>query len=191
MSAAEAVREQVLGEAADERIGPIQNRVPQARRDHRASCHRTAVPDGSIGDAAVDRAPQADGVEILERQADRIHHLVARGARRVLPMLRQPLAHRQRLLVLDILRERRHIRPAAAAARRRAALPSRTCRAAPATCDSASDVSVRMLAWPSKPNRFGIRERDPAEIRALHVRNAVVLREHFVDERVVGRRAAR
>ena len=47
--------------------------------------------------AAVLDAPGADDVEVLEREAERIDHFVARRARRILPVLLHALAHRQRL----------------------------------------------------------------------------------------------
>ena len=37
------------------------------------------------------------------------------------------------------------------------------------------EVTVRMLPWPSNPPRFGSVERHPAELRAVDIRNAVVL----------------
>ena len=54
-------------------------------------------------------APFADRIEILEREAERIHPLMARRARRVLPMKLHPLPQRLRLTVGARFFQRRHI----------------------------------------------------------------------------------
>ena len=43
-----------------------------------------------------------------------------------------------------------------------------------------------MLPCPSRPRLRLVRKRDPAEVAAVHVRNAVVAGQPFVDEGVVG-----
>ena len=48
------------------------------------------------------------------------------------------------------------------------------------------DVTVRMLPWPSRPRRFGSVTRHAAELRAVDVRDAVVLGQALIQERVVG-----
>jgi hypothetical protein len=55
------------------------------------------------------RAPRTDGVEVLEREADRIHHLVAARAHRIRAMLRHQLAHAFRHLAGLVLLQRGHI----------------------------------------------------------------------------------
>ena len=51
---------------------------------------------------------------------------------------------------------------------------------------SACDVASRMLPLPSSPRRASSVERHAAELAAVDVRHAVVLRQPLVDERVVG-----
>ena len=50
----------------------------------------------------------------------------------------------------------------------------------------AYDVTVRMLPCPSRPRRGLVGKRDPAEVAAVHVRDAVVAGQPLVDEGVVG-----
>ena len=50
----------------------------------------------------------------------------------------------------------------------------------------AGEVTVRMLPWPSRPRRGLSAGSARAEVAALDVRDAVVLREPLVEERVVG-----
>ena len=62
----------------------------------------TSVPSGStletsIGLPCILVAPPADGVEVLHREADRIHAGVATGAGRIRAMLHHRFAHRERL----------------------------------------------------------------------------------------------
>ena len=66
---------------------------------------------------------------------------------------------------------------AAAAAAYPAGSPESTCRAAPPKSGSGYEVTVRMLPCPSSPPRLGSVERHPAELRAVNVRDAVVLRQ--------------
>ena len=84
-AAAERVGQELLGQRCDERSDDEQHRaepsrplnaVPSAVRRRRRSARRL-----------VDRAPAADRVEVLEREAERIHQRVARRARRVRAVL--------------------------------------------------------------------------------------------------------
>ena len=133
---AERVGHQALGEAQKNRVRVLQQRRTQIRRtvDGRAVVHHAR---SDRRHAAVLDAPLARRIEVLEREAERIDHPVARVARRVGAMLLHPLAHRQQPRVLDALGllEVRARSAAAVAAACPAALPSPTCRAAPATCD--------------------------------------------------------
>ena len=134
----------------------------------------------------VERAPLADAVEVLERQAERVHHVVTARAGRVLPMLRDPLAHRQhgrgkrRRLELGDVRRRRRRRDAEqvlenplAADDRRRAIGIRRHREDAALPEQTAAHAVRT-------------ELDAPEPAPLHVGDAVVARQPFVDERVVG-----
>src|SRR5206468_3881489 len=53
--------------------------------------------DGRSATAALMRAPSAIRVEVVEREADRIHDLVTAGARRILAMDRHLIAQREHL----------------------------------------------------------------------------------------------
>ena len=102
-------------------------------------------------------APAADEIEVLEREAERVHDRVARGAGRVRAMHLEALA---RTVSPDELRRR-----AASFARSAAApggglgtaAPSRFCTIHwPRTTGDVrfgADVVVRMLPWPSSPRR--------------------------------------
>ena len=123
-AAAERVGHQVLGEvsrktslwlsSAARRLGRAVQRVPSYMIAGRVDRH-----------AVVLDAPAAGDVEVLERQAERIDHPVARRARRVLAVLFHPLAHRQQLAAAGRRRSPRAPArsAAAAAAASRAALP--------------------------------------------------------------------
>ena len=111
---------------------------------------------------------------------------MARRAHRIRAMRLEPFADRSRRRVAAAFFERRHVgrrwwRRRAEEIRRES-----TCRGTPATCGSATEVSVRMLPCPSRPRRFGSVSATRAETRAVHVRNPIVSREPFVEERVVG-----
>ena len=107
-------------------------------------------------------------------------------AGRILAVRFHPLAHRPRL------RRRRRCpsaparRAAAAAAARRACSRAAIGRAAPATCGSGYDVTVRMLRLAEQPAADAVGERHAPEVAAVDVRDAVVPRQPLVHERVVG-----
>ena len=131
----ERVGHQVLGEGLHQHARSLQQRLPQIgrARQRRAVVERAGRVDRH---AVVPDAPRAGDVEVVERQADRIDHPVARRAGRVRAVLLHALAHRAQPAVFG-LGGRVEIRArsaAAAAAACRAALPSPTCRAAPARC---------------------------------------------------------
>ena len=109
-AAAERVGHQLLGHRADEQLRPVENRL--AQRDD-------AVNGRAVGQLSrrVDRtagflrAPRADRVEVLEREADRIHHLVA--ASRTSGWRDAPPSARAASSASDLLRCRlqlRHVR---------------------------------------------------------------------------------
>ena len=144
-----------------------------------------SVPDASIVTPSSRVAPAADRVEVLEREADRIHQLVAAGARRVRAVLLHPLAHRQRLAVGC-----RRSSGGTFGGGGGGGVPSRFSSIhLPRTTGEvrlAYDVTVRMLPWPSSPPRGSSVTGDAAELAAVDVRDAVVPRQPLVDERVVG-----
>ena len=113
---------------------------------------------------------------------------MARGARRVLAVLFHALAHRQQ-----------PCRPARASVSSSAGTlgggggggePSSTSITHLPRCTgevrSATEVSIRMLPWPSRPRRFRRAACTRRNSGAGDVRDAVVPREPLVDERVVG-----
>ena len=141
-------------------------------------------PDASIGPPGLARAPGADGVEVLEREADRIHHLVAAGADRVRPMLRHLLAHRARLLSFLGLLQRRHV-----GRRRRRRRAEDVVEDPLAAHDRRRPLGVRRdrqnAALPEQPFPRLVGDRHAAEVAAVDVGDPVVPRQPLVDERVV------
>src|SRR5580765_8677587 len=94
--AAELVHQQLLGDRAHELALLFQQNLLQPRRS--VECRPVGKPAGGIDIAAVVViAPPSDRVEVLHREADRIHPRVTAGAARVRTMRRHGLAHRQRL----------------------------------------------------------------------------------------------
>jgi hypothetical protein len=102
-----AIRKQILGERAEERIGVVQQRPAKAGRAVKFCPieHLSPRVDGKPG--IVD-PPRAHRIEILEREPDRVHHLVAGSAYRVGAMLFQSFANRKGLGIFRRLFKRRH-----------------------------------------------------------------------------------
>ena len=104
-AAAQRVRHQLLGDHADELRRIAQQRLPQLDRAVDLLCRPTASTDGIDRHAAVAALlgpPLAVGVEVLEREPDRVHQLVAAGARLVLAVQRHLLAQRHDLVVAAV-----------------------------------------------------------------------------------------
>ena len=185
--AAERVGHQALGEAQDDRV-LVLAAARRAGWPARRSCVPSySTPTGSTGHFVVLDAPRAGRVVVLERQAERVDHAVARVARRVLAVLLHALAHRQRpaaagrlhLVELGHVGRRRRRRAAEqhfhhplAAIHRRRAIGVRRQHQDAAVAENAAAV---------------LGQRHAAELRPGDVRNAVVQRHALVDERVVGR----
>ena len=169
-------------------VGPAQDRVDQTRARRRTGCRRAARPTRRSAVWPLTRPPAADGIEVLEARsrADPSARGSSRttGWRDAAPSPRASSAP-CRVFVVGFQRAPER-RAAAAAAACRARCPASTCRAAPARCGAAYDVTVRMLAWPSRPRRGVIGQRHAPELIAVDVRDAVVPGEPLVDERVVG-----
>src|SRR5258708_32509085 len=88
---AQRIDQQFLRKTTDEVVLPGQDQGPQFGRP----LEREAVGKarGRVdGMGAVDVAPGADRIIVLEREADRVHPLVAGGAARVGPVLLEALA---------------------------------------------------------------------------------------------------
>ena len=136
-------------------------------------------------DAGLGGSPATDRIVVFEREADGIHQPVTAGARRVGPMLGQPLAHRQRRSDRLRLVQRRDVR------RRRRRRHAQDVVEDPLAADDrrrarriGGDQQNAALAQQPAARRIRV-ERDAAEAAAVHVRDAVVLGQPLVDERVV------
>ena len=138
---------------------PIGSAMPFAdRQRHSNGVPSTSTPDESIGNTAVGVAPLSDQVEILQRESDRIHDLVARRADRMCPVLFQPFAQRVRLGGLWI----RH--------------PDSSRRSEAAPAAARPECSAESICRAS-PARSGWRSRSPSECSpARAVRGAGCLR---------------
>ncbi len=185
-TAAERVGGEVLGEVLHEHARALHERRLQVgrARERRAVVERAGRIDRH---AVVLDAPGAGDVEVLEREANRIDHPVARHARRVLAVLLHPLAHRAQAAALRLGRlvERRdvrgrrrrrraeqHLHHPLAAQHRRRALGFRRER-----------QDARVAEQAAAP---GVGIRDPPHLGPDHARVAVVPGEPLVDVGVVG-----
>ena len=124
-----------------------------ADRRRRPCVPSASSPDASIGAPASLRAPRADGVEVLEREAERVHHLVAARARRVRAVLLHPLAHRQRLAALARFSSSGGTFGGGGGGGVPSMFSSIHLPRSTGDVRSAYDVTVRMLPWPSRPAR--------------------------------------
>ena len=89
---AERVGQQLLGQRA-RRTSPAASTGLAEATGPSTVVPSASWPDASTAPPSFLRPPLADAVEVLEREAERIHHAVAARARRVLAVLLQPLAH--------------------------------------------------------------------------------------------------
>ena len=143
-------------------------------------------PDASMRPARLARPPRADGVEVLEREADRVHHLVAACAHRIRAMLRHQLAHRLRLVVRARSPSARHVRR-----RRRRRRAEHVLEDPLAAHDRRRPLGVRRQRQDAALGRAALAapRRSPStrrKLAAVDVRHAVVPRQPLVHERVVG-----
>ena len=144
---------------------PSCRRTPPAARSsarRRLTTPSTAVPSASSPETSSTcppsvRPPRADGVEVLEREADRIHHLVAAGTGRVGAMLGELLAHRPRPIALPRLLRATARSAAAGAAACRAGSRAPTCRAGRARCAWRATSAPGCPPCPSSPRRASSR----------------------------------
>ena len=139
---------------------------------------RSALPSSAV-------RQRADRVEVLEREAQRIHDLVADGARRVRPVLFHPLAQRVRLAVVLVFLERRHV-----GRRRQRRRAEQVVQDPFAAHHRRGSIGVRGdhedAALPEQTLPRFVGHGHAAKLAAVHVRDPVVLRDAFVHERVVG-----
>ena len=189
-----AVGHQALGEAcAGTRPGASSSAARRPIGPFDPACRRRDRRRGSTGAPLSLDAPAAGDVEVLEREAERIDHAVARAALRVRAMLLHALAHRQQ----PRRRRRAFVSSSAGTfgggggggdAEQHFHAP--TCRAAPATCDRRPTSASRMLPWPSRPRRFSSASVTRRKSAAVDVRDAVVARER-ARSRTCSRRVSR
>ena len=138
--------------------------------------------------AVVDASPASDRVEILERQARRVHHRVATARR---PDSRDAAAMRSRIERHAAAGPGSRRGPGTSGGGGGGGVPSRFSSihlprsTGDVRCGYA--VTVRMLPWPSSPRRLSSVDRDAPEVAALDVGNAVVPGQPFVEEGVVRR----
>ena len=150
---AEAITEEVLGEGRDEGVGVGQHGAARRLTGPSSGVPSNSCPDGSTAAplSVLRHTPTALKFSSASPMGSIMLWQAAQAA------LARCLASRSRtgrgLLVLDVLLERRHVGRAAAAGPRPSALPSRTCRAAPARCASpARSASAR---WRARAGRGG------------------------------------
>ncbi len=94
-AAAQRVGQQLLGKGLHELFGAPQERGAQVHRARERRCRPRACPtDRWRCPRSGPCAPGAHGVEVLEREAQRIHDAVAGVARRLGPVLLHDGAHR-------------------------------------------------------------------------------------------------
>ncbi len=137
------------------------------------------------GHSCLDRAPAADRVEFLERQAGRVHQVVARGAGLVRAVLGQPLANGE-IAVHRVVLQRRNV------GQRRRGRDAQKIPEDPLAAKhrrgpggvGRDHQNARLAEQAAAP--AVVIERHATEAAAVDVRDAVMLREPFVDERVVG-----
>ena len=142
LAAPEGVAEPLGGRAGRDlgARGQLRRQAGDAVEGRRRRRCRSALPVASTGWSASVSRQTAGGVVVLEGEANRIHQLVAAGAKRVGGVLGEALARRLRRI--DDRRARRSPTAAAAAAACRTAAPARTGRAAWATS------AAPRRAWP-------------------------------------------
>ena len=97
------VRQHAFDKRLDELFGTPQQRVAQIVRPvERSAVGQLARRVNRHARVAIAISPLSGGIEVFEREAERIHHRVAGRTRRVRPMLRHHLAHRERLGRADV-----------------------------------------------------------------------------------------
>ena len=183
LAAPVAVAEPARGDAGADlvtrrQLGSPARRTPWNGPGDVAVLDLTAVVDRL---AVLQRAEGAGAVEVLEAEADRIHQVVAGGARGIDRVLGEALARGQRRAQLGRLDH--EVRRAAAAAACTAAARARTCRGGPARSDWPWRAGSSSPPCASTPARCVPVERRLHERAAADAGHPVVLRERPVHER--------
>ena len=145
---------------------------------------------GQLGRCIDDRAdifdaPLAHPIVILQREAQRIHAAMAGSAHRIGPVLLHLLAHRERLTIMIL---RLQCRNTGRRRRRRGAQQS--LQNPLAALHHRSPIGVRghreNAALPQQSAAVRVGESHAAELRAVNIGDAVMLRQPLVEKSVVG-----
>ena len=188
-AATEPVRQQLLRNHLDELIGIARQPAPQACRpvDFRPIENLSGRIDRR---ALVVTPPHADAIEVLQREADRIHEAVALDAVGPHPVIHHLLPHRRLARIagrvacfrLERWHVGRRVGRAHAEDVRHDPLPARDRRG---SFRLGGRREKRAFAEQSAPHvQAGIQVHAP-ELAAVDIRNAVVPGEPLVDERIV------
>jgi len=141
--------------------------------------------DGRAAATGFEIAPGADGVEVLERKADRVHQRVAGRAGRIRLVRRESLAQCGVGAEIGFLKCRDLGR------RRRRRRAEQILQYPLAANDGRGPVGVRghhqYAALAEQAEARGIVERDPAEMAAVHAIDTVMPRDALGQKCVIGR----
>ena len=182
-AAAQRVDQQFLRERAGEQFRTAEQRLAQG---HYAVYLRTIgkLARGVDRLAGVARAPGADGIEILHREADGIHGFVTVCANRIGAMLGHLLAHGAGSLTLLIPFQRRYVRW-----RRRHRRTENVFEDPLAAHNRRGSLGVRCkrenASLPQQSAARIIGHGDAPEAAPINVRDAVMTGQALVHERVV------
>ena len=108
-AAAQRVGQQLFRDGPDKLVALAQQRLSKRLAGCRSSCRRSAIV-ALIGAPLVVFAPPPGRIEVLQREAQRIHRGVAARADGVAPVLLHALAQRSRLALRVVLFQGRHVR---------------------------------------------------------------------------------
>src|SRR3954471_9645460 len=90
----EGKRQKFFGKGAGENLRPIEQPLLQPAHARELTAIRQAA--GSIDRFAfLERPPATNGIEVFERKANGIHHVMATGADRISTMFGEAFAHRK------------------------------------------------------------------------------------------------
>jgi hypothetical protein len=157
---------------------------PESRESFEGAGVRQGAGGVHRGARFVYGAPGADRVEVLERESQRIHLRVARGAGWILPVILEPRPDRLAFSLRSLVAERRHVWR-----RRRRRSAEDVFEQPLAAQDRRGAVGIgrdgQEAGMAEQPAALRVAERDAAEPAAGHVWHAIVARQPLVQERVV------
>ncbi len=184
-AAAQRVGHQLLRQCGDEGVGAAQKGLPQGHR----SVHFGAVGKnaGSVHGSVrfASNAPCADSVEVFQREAERVHEVVADRAGRIPAMLFHTLSHRAWSHTCVVLFQRGYVRR-----RGRHGSSENVLQKPLAAQHGRRSRRVRRdgenAALPQQAAPLLARNGHATKVAAVYVRDSVVPRQAFVDERIIG-----